>query len=78
MFAASVLKLYENYKSINSDNIGILLTGNVVSFIVAMIAIKTFINFLTNHGFKVFGYYRIFFGAIILILLISGYQLKLL
>jgi len=78
MFAASLLKLSENYMAITSDNIWILIAGNVVSFIVAMIAIKTFINFLTTHGFRLFGYYRIFIGAVILILLFSGYQLSVL
>ena len=76
MFAASGYKLLSNYTAINADNIGILIFGNVVAFIVALIAIKSFISFLTKYGFKVFGYYRIIVGAIILILLASGVQLS--
>jgi undecaprenyl-diphosphatase len=49
----------------------------VVAFIVAMIAIKSFIGFLTKNGFKVFGYYRIAVGLAILILYFCGYQLSI-
>jgi undecaprenyl-diphosphatase len=76
MFAASGYKLLSNYTAINADNIGILIFGNVVAFIVALIAIKSFISFLTKYGLKVFGYYRIIVGAIILILLASGIELS--
>ncbi len=77
MFAATAYKLLKNYKTIDADNINILLIGNVVAFIVAMIAIKSFIAFLTKYGFKVFGYYRILLGAIILILLALGIPLSI-
>jgi len=77
MFAASGYKLLENYKAINVDNIGILLFGNVVAFVVALFAIKSFIRFLTNHGFKLFGYYRIVVGLVILILYAFGVNLSI-
>jgi undecaprenyl-diphosphatase len=54
-----------------------LLFGNVVSFIVAMLAIKFFITFLTKYGFKIFGYYRIALGLIILILYFFGVDLSI-
>jgi len=76
MFAASGYKLAKNYESINNDNIGILLFGNVVAFIVALIAIKAFIGFLTKYGFKIFGYYRIILGIAILTLLAFGIELN--
>ncbi|MFN9862228.1 MAG: undecaprenyl-diphosphate phosphatase, partial [Bacteroidota bacterium] len=47
-----------------------------VAFIVAMLAIKSFISFLTNHGFKFFGYYRIIVGVVILVLYLSGIKLS--
>jgi undecaprenyl-diphosphatase len=78
MFAASALKLIGNYKLITADNINLLLIGNVVSFIVAAIAIKTFIAFLTRYGFKWFGYYRIAVGLVIIILLATGKSLTIL
>lgn len=47
--------------------------GNIVAFIVAMLAIKFFIGFLQKHGFRLFGWYRIILGVILLILLYTGY-----
>lgn len=77
MFAASAYKLRENYSSITLDNIWILVLGNVIAFIVALIAIKTFISFLANHGFKLFGYYRIIIGLAILLFLAFGFDLTI-
>ncbi|MBW6491626.1 MAG: undecaprenyl-diphosphate phosphatase [Lentimicrobium sp.] len=77
MFAAAGYKLIQNYKTITPDNIDILLIGNVVAFVVAMIAIKSFITFLTRYGFRVFGYYRIVVGLAILIMLALGYELNI-
>jgi undecaprenyl-diphosphatase len=54
-----------------------LLLGNIVAFVVALLAIKGFISFLTRYGFKVFGYYRIALGAVILLLLSLGYDLNI-
>lgn len=59
-----------------SDNLVILLVGNVVAFLVAMAAIKFFIGFLTKYGFKAFGYYRIVVGVVILVLLFLGVDLS--
>ena len=77
MFAASGYKLTKNYTSITTENIDILIFGNVVAFIVALIAIKSFITFLTKHGFKLFGYYRIAIGVIILVLYFVGVDLTI-
>ncbi len=77
MFAATLYKLYKNHEALNAGNIDILLFGNIIAFIVAMFSIKFFINFLTKYGFKLFGYYRIIIGAIILILLASGVNLQI-
>lgn len=81
MFAATVLSLYEFYTEgvvLSSGEINILIIGNIVAFIVAMLAIKSFITFLTRHGFKVFGYYRIAVGIIILLLYYFGSELAVL
>jgi len=80
MFAATAKKLYDFYKdghTISSYEINLLLIGNVVGFVVALIAIKSFIGYLSKNGFKVFGIYRIIVGGIIIVLLLSGYQLQL-
>ncbi|HEX8547761.1 MAG TPA: undecaprenyl-diphosphate phosphatase, partial [Cytophagaceae bacterium] len=76
MFAAASYKLLKNYKSITQDDITLLIVGNIVAFIVALIAIKFFISFLTRYGFRVFGYYRIAIGLILLILIALGVDLK--
>jgi len=60
-----------------ADNLTVLIIGNVVAFIVAMAAIKFFIGFLTKYGFKVFGYYRIVVGVVLLVLLALGIDLEL-
>ena len=80
MFAATCKDIYEVYKEgvgFSSHEIGLLIVGNIVAFIVALLAIKTFISYLTNHGFKVFGYYRIFIGLLIIILHMCGISLNM-
>ena len=54
------------------SQIKFLLIGNVVAFLVALLAIRFFIQFLQKHGFKVWGYYRIAVGILILILTYAG------
>jgi undecaprenyl-diphosphatase len=61
---------------LTGSNIQMLALGNLVGFLVAMVAIKTFIGFLQKHGFKAFGWYRIIVGLILIILLLSGFDLK--
>jgi len=75
MFAASAYKLMKSYQVFDKSNLDILILGNVIAFVVAMLAIKFFITFLTKYGFKLFGYYRILVGGIILLLLGLGYDL---
>ena len=72
MAAATGYKLLKGYKTISSEDIKLLAIGNIVAFIVALLAIKFFIAFLQKHGFKLFGYYRIIAGIILLILLLTG------
>lgn len=69
MLGATVKKCYDYYKDglvLTGEQTQLLIIGNVVAFIVAMLAIKTFIGYLSKHGFKVFGYYRIVVGLILL------------
>lgn len=75
MFAATVLSIYNFYTdgfTLSSAEINILLVGNITAFIVALIAIKSLITFLTKYGFKLFGYYRIAVGVSILVLYYLG------
>ena len=57
------------------DNLLMLALGCVVAFVVALLAMKWFVAFLTRYGFKAFGVYRIIVGVIILALLWSGHSL---
>ena len=78
MVAATGYKLLKGYELLNAENIKILLFGNVVAFIVAIIAIKSFISFLTKHGFRIFGWYRIAIGILILGLYFAGIEITIL
>jgi undecaprenyl-diphosphatase len=80
MFAATVLAMYQFFKeggTFGAQEITALVAGNVVAFLVAMVAIKSFISYLTQHGFKIFGYYRIIIGIIILVLYYFGIELSM-
>ena len=80
MFAATALKILEYIMdggSFGTHEITLFAVGNVIAFIVAMIAIKSFITFLTQHGFKLFGYYRIVLGIVILVLYYLGVGLSI-
>jgi undecaprenyl-diphosphatase len=65
----------DNPEILTTHNIQLLILGNLVGFIVAMAAIKAFISYLTEHGFRAFGYYRIIVGIILVIILITGHSL---
>ena len=60
-----------------SHNIAMLLLGCAIAFVVALLAMKWFVNYLTKYGFKAFGIYRIIVGSIIIILLLTGHSLAM-
>ena len=80
MFAATVYKMLKLFldggTEIIMNNLPALIIGNVVAFVVALLAIKLFISFVTKYGFKAFGWYRIIVGGIILLLLFTGHNLE--
>lgn len=76
MLAATVYKLYKHTKengAFTSEEIKLLGIGNVVAFIVALLAIKFFITFLKKYGFRVWGIYRIIVGIALLVLIYLGW-----
>lgn len=81
MLGATVYKVYKLIKvggiELITNNLTTLIIGNVVAFIVAVLAIKFFIEFVSKHGFKAFGWYRIIVGAVILIMLACGVNLQI-
>lgn len=76
--AATAYKLLKMGPSLTKETLPIILIGNVVSFIVGILAIKSFIGFLQKRGFFWFGVYRIIVGGIILAIVLSGHSLKML
>jgi undecaprenyl-diphosphatase len=76
MFAATAKTLLDFFKDeggvISNDEWMLLAVGNLVAFVVAWLAIRSFIGFLTKHGFRIFGWYRIGLGLLILILYAFG------
>ena len=81
MAGATLLKLLDILKEyakwVNTHDLIMLAVGCVVSFIVALLAMKWFVSFLTKYGFKVFGWYRIIIGIIIIVMLLSGISLNM-
>lgn len=76
MLAATGYKLLKYYKEaggFSAEEIKMLAVGNIVAFIVALLAIKFFINFVKKYGFKIWGIYRIVLGVALLILIYTGF-----
>jgi undecaprenyl-diphosphatase len=72
------LDYFQKHDAITADEINLLILGNIVAFIVAVVVIKGFIAFLNKHGFRIFGWYRIIVGSTILLLLTLGIDLQVL
>ncbi len=81
MFAATCYKILKLFLSEGQDmlmaNMPILLLGNAVAFIVALLAIKFFISFVTKYGFTAFGWYRIIVGGLILLMVFLGHNIEI-
>ena len=66
MFGMSVLKLLKFGRAFTGSELGVLLVGTVVAFLVSMVVIRCLMNYIRKHGFEVFGWYRIALGIVIL------------
>lgn len=81
MAGATLLDLLDLLKDdaawATSHNLTMLGLGCLVAFVVALLAMKWFVGFLTKYGFKAFGYYRIAVGTIIIVLLLTGHSLAM-
>ena len=79
MTAATLYKVYKFYKEgigVEPEQVNLLIVGNIVAFIVAALAIRSFIGYIMKNGFKIFGYYRIIVGFVIIVLVVMGVDLK--
>lgn len=80
MAAATLKSLWDEKELLlksNNNEVLLLIVGNVIAFIVAYIAIRSFIAYLSKNGFKMFGYYRIILGATLIILMLCGINLQM-
>ncbi|MFN3875320.1 MAG: undecaprenyl-diphosphate phosphatase, partial [Flavobacteriales bacterium] len=80
MLAAAAKSLYDYVSdggAFTGEHLRLFAIGNAVAFLVAIIAIRGFIGFLTRHGFKAFGWYRIAAGGIIIALHLLGVELQM-
>ncbi len=88
MAAAAVKDLYDYYKDVKTQGLDLshlfsaeqvkqLLLGNFVAFVVALLAIRLFVGFVTKYGFRAFGIYRIVVGGLLLLLIGLGVNLQL-
>jgi len=80
MFGATVKSIYDYVKeggAITNEHLQLFAIGNVVAFVVAIIAIRSFISYLSKHGFRAFGWYRIAVGGAILLLYVLDVPLKM-
>jgi undecaprenyl-diphosphatase len=75
--AKDMLDYYQENPALSSEQIKQLLFGNAIAFVVALIAIRVFVGFVTKYGFRVFGIYRIIVGGILLIMIALGINLNL-
>jgi len=76
MIAASAKSLWDVHKhhpeALSKDNFALLGLASVIAFVVAVIAVRSFIGLLKKYGFRMWGYYRIFIGLVMLVLLYKG------
>ena len=88
MAAAAAKDLYDYYKDakaqgldlshlFSADQVKMLVLGNVVAFVVALLAIRLFVGFVSKYGFRAFGIYRIIVGGVLLLLIGLGINLQL-
>ncbi len=77
-FAKSLWDTFkDNPEVLTTHNVGMLALGNLVGFIVAIVAIRGFIAYLTRHGFRIFGWYRVVVGLALVIFLLTGHSLSI-
>ncbi|TAN63820.1 MAG: undecaprenyl-diphosphate phosphatase, partial [Magnetospirillum sp.] len=72
MTGATVYSLYKNWSTLSFDGSALIAVGFAAAFLSALVVVKTFIAFISRHGFAPFAYYRIGFGALMLVLILTS------
>jgi undecaprenyl-diphosphatase len=75
---ASFLKLLKVHSEITAEQWRTLLYGNVISFVVGIVAMRFFVHLIQRYGLKFFGYYRIVLGLLVLGILMMGHSIDFL
>ncbi len=70
--AASVYSMYKDRALLNTEDIGVWVTGFIFAFFSAMIAVRALIRYVSHHDFTIFAWYRIAFGVIVLVTAYTG------
>lgn len=73
MIAATAYDLYKNHAALSSDDWGLIAVGFVMAFISALLVVRAFVAFISNHGFVPFAWYRIGLGLVVMAALFMGY-----
>ena len=66
MFGVSLLKIVKYGLTMTGGEVAVLLTGMIVAYIISMVSIKFLMNYVKKHDFKVFGWYRIILGIVVI------------
>ena len=72
IFAATIYDLWESRDLLTTDNLPVIGIGFVVSFFSALIVVRWLLQYVSRNDFRSFGWYRIFFGGVILITWATG------
>jgi len=72
MFAAVAFDVYENRAILHADDLGMFGIGFLASFVSAFLAVRALLRYISRHDFSAFAYYRIAFGAIVLVTAYAG------
>lgn len=73
MIAATSYDLYKNHAALSSDDWGLIAVGFIAAFITALLVVRAFVAFISNHGFVPFAWYRIGLGLVVMAALFMGY-----
>lgn len=73
MAGAFAYDLYKNRDALNADDIGLIGVGFVAAFVSAVFIVRGLLNFVSRHGYGLFGWWRIILGTLVLLAIAAGY-----
>jgi undecaprenyl-diphosphatase len=70
MIVATVYTLIKKHSQLSMDDLSLIVIGSSIAFVVALVVIRVFLEYIRRHSFQVFGWYRIIVGIILLFVLV--------